>query len=256
MSNPSDVPPQPGDVPPQASNVPHTGSEPPQGNPQTSGGHQPPQGYRPAPQGYGQAPGQPGHQTPGQPGYQAPGQPGYQAPGQPGYQAPGQSGSGRVRFEMPSDRPRSVGEVMPQGGFSGMFSVPAMPTELKVSYWIWLIGGLLGLLGGVIGLFGSFVLLVMAPGLGLVVLVLVLVALALAAAQVILAMKMKEGREWARFALTIVAGMSFLLTIINVSAADGRGGGSWPSFLISLVATVLMWLPKSQEWFAGHRGRV
>jgi hypothetical protein len=235
MSNPSDVPPQPGDVPPQASNVPHTGSEPPQGNPQTPGGHQPPQGYRPAPQGYGQAPGQPGHQAPGQ---------------------PGQSGSGRVRFEMPSDRPRSVSEVMPQGGFSGMFSVPAMPTELKVSYWIWLIGGLLGLLGGVIGLFGSFVLLVMAPGLGLVVLVLVLVALALAAAQVILAMKMKEGREWARFALTIVAGMSFLLTIINVSAADGRGGGSWPSFLISLVATVLMWLPKSQEWFAGHRGRV
>ena len=235
MSNPSDVPPQPGDVPPQASNVPHTGSEPPQGNPQTSGGHQPPQGYRPAPQGYGQAPGQPGYQAPGQ---------------------PGQSGSGRVRFEMPSDRPRSVGEVMPQGGFSGMFSVPAMPTELKVSYWIWLIGGLLGLLGGVIGLFGSFVLLVMAPGLGLVVLVLVLVALALAAAQVILAMKMKEGREWARFALTIVAGISFLLTIINVSAADGRGGGSWPSFLISLVATVLMWLPKSQEWFAGHRGRV
>jgi hypothetical protein len=236
MSNPSDVPPQPGDVPPQASNVPHTGSEPPQGNPQTPGGHQPPpQGYRPAPQGYGQAPGQPGHQATGQ---------------------PGQSGSGRVRFEMPSDRPRSVSEAMPQGGFSGMFSVPAMPTELKVSYWIWLIGGLLGLLGGVIGLFGSFVLLVMAPGLGLVVLVLVLVALALAAAQVILAMKMKEGREWARFALTIVAGISFLLTIINVSAADGRGGGSWPSFLISLVATVLMWLPKSQEWFAGHRGRV
>ena len=81
-------------------------------------------------------------------------------------------------------------------------------------------------------------------------LLLVLVALALAAAQVILAMKMKEGREWARFALTIVAGVSLLLAIINASAADGRGGGSWPGFIISLVATVLMWLPNSQAWFA------
>ncbi|HSO15280.1 MAG TPA: hypothetical protein VLS95_04905 [Arthrobacter sp.] len=137
-----------------------------------------------------------------------------------------------------------------------MFTVSWLPTELKVAYWIWLIGGLLGLLGGVIGLFGSFVLLAVAPGLGFVVLLLVLLALALAAAQVILAMKMKEGREWARFALTIVAGISLLLAILNAGAAEGRGGGSWPSFIISLVATVLMWLPNSQAWFASLRGRI
>jgi hypothetical protein len=269
MSNPSDVPPpqQPGDLPAQGSNVPPTGSEPPQTNPQLPGGHQPPPpGYGPAPQGYGQAPGQPGYQAPGHqaPGYQTPGQsghqtPGSQAPGQSGHQTPGQPGQSAsprgFRFEMPSDRPRNFSAVMPQGGFSGMFSVPAMPTELKVSYWIWLISGLLGLLFGIIGLFGSFVLLAMAPGLGVMVFLLVLVALALAAAQVILAMKMKEGREWARFALTIVAGISVILAIINASAADGRGGGGWPSVVISLVATVLMWLPKSQAWLAGHRGR-
>ncbi|KQN84486.1 hypothetical protein ASE96_17010 [Arthrobacter sp. Leaf69] len=144
---------------------------------------------------------------------------------------------------------------MPREGFSGMFTVTWLPTELKVAYWIWLIGGLLGLLGGVIGLFGSFVLLAVAPGLGFVVLLLVLLALALAAAQVILAMKMKEGHEWARFALTMVAGISLLLAILNASAADGRGGGSWPGFVISLVATVLMWLPNSQAWFASLRGR-
>ncbi|CAI3803025.1 hypothetical protein NKCBBBOE_03243 [Pseudarthrobacter sp. MM222] len=137
-----------------------------------------------------------------------------------------------------------------------MFSVASMPTELKVSYWIWLIGGLLGLLGGVIGLFGSFVLLTVAPGIGIVVLLLVLVALALAAAQFILAMKMKEGREWARLALTILAGVSLLLTIISASATDGRSGSSWPGFIISLAATVLMWLPNSQAWFASLRGRV
>lgn len=174
----------------------------------------------------------------------------------PGYSTPPGQAAGRFRFEMPTDRPRNFNDAMPVGGFSGMFTVTAMPTELKVSYWIWLIGGLLGLLGGVIGLFGSFVLLAVIPPLGFVVLLLVLVALALAAAQIILSMKMKEGREWARFALTIVAGISLLLAILNAAAAEGRGGGSWPSFIISLAAVVLMWLPNSQAWFASLRGRI
>ena len=112
---------------------------------------------------------------------------------------------------MPTDRPRNFSDATARGGLSGMFKVAAMPTELKVSYWIWLIGGLLGLLGGVIGLFGSFVLIAFAPAIGLLVLLLVLVALALATAQIILAMKMKEGREWARFALTILVGISLVL---------------------------------------------
>lgn len=195
----------------------------------------------------------PRNQTPGNrtPGDRTPGQaPGNQVPGGPSGQP-----SGRFRFEMPADRPRDFNDMMPRGGVSDMFTVTWLPTELKVAYWIWLIGGLLGLLGGVVGLFGAFVLLAVVPGLGFVVLLLVVVALALAGAQVILAMKMKEGREWARFALTIVAGISLLLAILNTSAAEGRGAGSWPSFTISLVAAVLMWLPNSQAWFASLRGR-
>ena len=145
---------------------------------------------------------------------------------------------------------------MPQGGFSGMFSVTGMPTELKVSYWVWLIGGFLGLLGGVIGLFGAFVLFAFAPGRGL--------GGASAGPRGPHAgcgpdrpgMKMKEGREWARFALTILAGVSLLLSIVSAGAVDGRGGSSWPGFVISLVATVLMWLPNSQAWFASLRGRI
>jgi len=232
MSNTNEVPPpeQPGGRPPQPGNVPPAGSEAPRVTPPEPEGQQPP-GYQ-----------APGYQPPQ--GYQPP--PEYQTPNQP---------SG-FRFELPTDRPQSFNDALPRGGFSGMFTVTWLPTELKVSYWIWLIGGLLGLLGGVIGLFGSFVLLAVAPGLGFVVLLLVLLALALAGAQVILAMKMKEGREWARFALTIVAGISLLLAILNASAADGRGGGSWPSFVISLVATVLMWLPNSQAWFTSLRGRI
>ena len=184
-----------------------------------------------------------------------PQQPSNPTPGQPPSNRPSGKTPGGFRFEMPADRPRNFNDVMPHGGFSGMFTVTWLPIELKVAYWIWLISGLLGLLGGVVGLFGAFVLLAVVPGLGFLVLLLVLVALALSGAQVILAMKLKEGREWARFALTIVAGISLLLAILNTSAADGRGAGSWPSFTISLVAAVLMWLPNSQAWFASLRGR-
>ena len=238
MSNPSDVPPQqPGAQPPASGDVPPAGpGQPPVNQPPTPGYQSPPPGYQAPP-----------------PGYQAP-PPGYQAP-PPGYQ--GQPAStGGFRFEMPTDRPRTFSDALPVGGLSGMFKVAAMPTELKVSYWIWLIGGFLGLLGGVIGLFGSFVLIAFAPPVGLLVLLLVIVALALATAQIVLAMKMKEGREWARFALTILVGISLVLTVVSAGVADGRGGGSLPGFIISLVATVLMWVPNAQAWFAANRGRI
>jgi hypothetical protein len=72
-------------------------------------------------------------------GYQPPA--GYQGAGyQPptGGQAPGQTPGG-FRFEMPTDRPRNFNDVMPSGGFSDMFTVTWLPTELTVAYWIWLI---------------------------------------------------------------------------------------------------------------------
>jgi len=194
-------------------------------------------------------PGQPGAEQPepGQPGAEQPerGQQGAGQPGGPGLPA----GS---RFRVPAHRPRTFNEVLPAGGYSGMFTVPAMPTELKISYWVWVIGGLLGLLAGVIGLFGALVLFVVSPPAGILLLLLVLVALALAGAQITLAMKMKEGWEWARFALTIAAGVSLVLAAVSAGVA---GGGSWPGFLISLAATVLMWMPNSQPWFTAEEGR-
>jgi hypothetical protein len=160
--------------------------------------------------------------------------------------------SGRFPFKIPTDRPRNLYEAMPQGGLTGMFSVTGLPTELRISYWIWIAGGLLGLLGGVIGLFGALVLFAFVPGLAILVLLLVLFGAALSGAQIILAMKMKEGREWARLALTAVAGASLLLTITSLSFTDGRGGSGF-SFLASLIATVLMWVPGSRRWFAAAR---
>lgn len=156
---------------------------------------------------------------------------------------------------MPTDGPKNFNDVLPQGGFSGMFKVPGMPTELKVSYWIWLIGGLLGVLGALLGLFGSVVLFTLAPGVAVVVLLLVLIALVVAAAQIVFAMKMKEGKEWARLALTVIAAISLILSIVGGAMANGQGS-NWFGFVISLVATVLMWLPNSQAWFKSAKGAI
>lgn len=184
---------------------------------------------------------------PPQPGANPP-EPGNVPPAGPG--RPGRASGFRIQW--PADAPRNFKDALPVGGYSGILNVPAMPTELKVSYWIWVIGGLLGVLAGVIGLFGTLVLFVVSPWSGILLLLLVLVALALAWAQVTLAMKMKEGWEWARFALTIAAGVSLVLALLSIGVA---GGGSWPGFLISLAATALMWLPKSQVWFDAFKGR-
>jgi hypothetical protein len=156
--------------------------------------------------------------------------------------------------DQPPDGPRSFNGVMPRGGVSGMFRVTGLPIELQVSYWIWLIGGMLGVLGGFFGLLATLALFTVAPALAALVLLLVLVALALAAAQIVLGLKMKEGREWARLALTIVAGVSLVLALISSSVGGGLGN-NWIGFLISAAATVLMWLPNSQAWFTAAKGR-
>ncbi len=163
---------------------------------------------------------------------------------------------------MPTDGPRNFNDVMPQGGFSGMFKTQGLPTELKVSYFIWVISGLLGLLFGLLfallAVFTLIAALSFAPGYAVMSFILILLSLAVFPVQVILAMKMKEGKEWARLALTIVAVISLLLTIFGAVNAGGYGmglGGNWFGFLVSAVAVVLMWLPNSQLWFKAVKGQ-
>ncbi|WP_255770527.1 hypothetical protein [Pseudarthrobacter sulfonivorans] len=195
------------------------GSQPPAGN--VPAGYEPPPGYEP-PQGY---------------------------PAQPRYQQPGS-----FPFQMPADGPRNVGDALPKGGLTGMFSVRGLPVELKVSYWVWLIGGMLGVLGTFFGLLATLAVFTVSPVLAGVILVLVLIALALAVAQIVLSMKMKEGKQWARLALTIVAGLSLLLAFLGSGVGEGIGN-NWLGFLINAAATVLMWLPNSQAWFTAVKGR-
>ncbi len=136
-----------------------------------------------------------------------------------------------------------------RNGFAGMFSVAGLPIELKVSFWIWFVGGLLGLLGGLLGMLASLVLFAAAPGVAVGVLLLMLLAAAVGAAQIVFALKMKEGKQWARLALTVLTGVTLLLALTNVAMGVGQGG-NWAGFLISLTATVLLWLPNPQAWFA------
>ena len=103
-------------------------------------------------------------------------------------------------------------------------------------------------------MFASLALFTVAPAAAMLVLILVLVALAIAVAQIVLALKMKEGKEWARLALTVVAGISLVLAVLGGSMGEGIGN-NWLGFLISAAATVLMWLPNSQAWFSAVKGR-
>ncbi|WP_461172423.1 hypothetical protein M1D93_15715 [Arthrobacter sp. Z1-9] len=139
----------------------------------------------------------------------------------------------------------------PRNGFAGMFSVAGLPTELKVSFWIWFLGGILGLLGGLLGMLASLVLFAAAPGAAVLVLLLMLLAAAVGAAQIIFALRMKEGKQWARLALTILTGITLVLALVNLAMRVGQGG-NWAGFLISLAATVLLWLPNAQAWFAAR----
>lgn len=145
-------------------------------------------------------------------------------------------------------------DARPRTGFSAMFSVAGLPTELKVSFWIWFVGGILGLLGGLLGVLASLTLFAAAPGAALGVLLLMLLAAAVGTSQIIFALRMKAGRQWARLALTILTAVTLVLALANLAMRMGQGG-NWAGFLISLVAAVLLWLPRSQAWFAAAGSR-
>lgn len=221
--------------------------------PEQPAGTQPPPGYGVP----GQAPppaGAPGPPAP-PPGYQAPGYqappPGYQAPPQyqaPGQQPPGQQGppAGNFTFEMPQDMPHSMNDVMPVGGFSGIFKTAGLPQLLKISYIIWLVTAGLGILFNIIGMLGSLLFLGLGSGSAARGFVSSVISLAVMVAVVICAMKLKEGMQWARMALSAMVVLSIILVPLG---ASGTG-------LLGIVAAVLMWLPESSAWLKSHAGGV
>lgn len=184
-----------------------------------------------------------------QPPYQPPQQ--HQPPQQPAQDRP----NSNFTFEMPADAPKSLNEALPKGGFSGIFNVNGLPTLLKVSYLIWIIGAGIWLLSTIFGLILSFTLLgrkgeaISGTGVydytgdGIRGIIVSLIALVVIAAIVVSAMKLKEGLQWPRLALTILAIISFILMFF------GAGLG-----ILAVVATVLMWLPESSAWINSRKG--
>lgn len=142
----------------------------------------------------------------------------------------------------------------PRNGFAALFSVAGRPIELKVSFWIWFIGGTLGAMGGLLGALASLVLFAAAPGAAAAVVTLMLLGAAVGAAQVVFAVKMKAGHTWARLALTALTAVTVVLAVVNSTNGMGQGG-NWAASIVSLVAAALMWLPNSQAWFAAVSGR-
>ena len=158
---------------------------------------------------------------------------------QPPY--PGQqASSGDFKIKLPRDMPRSVQDVMPAGGLSGIFRTDGLPQLLKISYIMWLVTAGIWLfftffsfLGSLFGLASRYY-----RGQALMGIVLSIISVALIAAIVVCAMKLKEGKQWARLALSAIVVVGFIFMVM------GSNGGS----LLGLVAAVLMWLPESSAW--------
>ena len=158
---------------------------------------------------------------------------------QPPYQG-GQAPHGDLRFELPKDMPRSVQDVMPVGGLSGIFRTDGLPQLLKVSYIMWLVTAAIWLFFTFFSFIGSLFGLASRNyrGQALMGIALAIISVALIAAIVVCAMKLKEGRQWARMALSAIVVVGFIFMVM------GSNRGS----LLGLVAAVLMWLPESTAW--------
>lgn len=136
--------------------------------------------------------------------------------------------------------PSSFQDVLPAGGLSGIFSTAHLPPLLKISYIMWLVTAGIWLFFTFFAFLGSLFLLATRNyrGDGVRGIIAAIVAVALIAAIVICALKLKEGKQWARMALSAIVVVGFLLMFLG-----GTGGG-----LLGVVAAVLMWLPESTAW--------
>ncbi|WP_155886203.1 MULTISPECIES: hypothetical protein [Actinoalloteichus] len=143
-------------------------------------------------------------------------------------------------------------------------SQPAMPTEVRVSFWIWIGSAVLNIVFNLLALTGldelreEFRREGQANGLSpdevdsvfnTAIGVTLVVALAIQALYVLFAFKMRDGRNWARAALTVLAVLNLLLF-----ASAGGGNGMNTLFnMLPVVATVLLFLPNSNAYFQAHR---
>lgn len=126
------------------------------------------------------------------------------------------------------------------------------PGSVTWSFVIWIIGAILSLISAVI-LFiigaagGTAVAVSGAPAAGIIIMVAGAFALVIGILELIVVVKMRAGRNWARVLLTV-------FTILQILGAFSQGGSnswsSWASFALVIIATILMYVPASNAYFS------
>lgn len=72
-----------------------------------------------------------------------------------------------------------------------------------------------------------------------------------AAVWVVLALFVRQGRQWARIVSTLVAVLGVVLILRGIGGTDEVGAmiAGWGQVVCGVVAVVLIWLPPSMPWF-------
>lgn len=170
---------------------------------------------------------------------------------------------------MPTAWPGSIGDAIPsfRSGISGIFQTSHMPMDARIGYWVWLVGCVLAIIGWVfamgtilIGILFNPVIL-MATGMmsffgdfrwGVIFFYVasMLFSLIVLLIQLSLTLRIREGDEWARMALTILTVLSIVYAIILTAAGlESGGAGAIVTSVLSLLLLAFFWLPKANAWF-------
>lgn len=122
----------------------------------------------------------------------------------------------------------------------------SIPTTVKASFWLLLIGIILDFVAAGIQLFtGGLVLTARGTegGTGIGFVVSGILTAVFAVVQLVLIGKMRAGRNWARIVITILEILAIIGVVINLGVLPLVASA------VGLVAIVLMWLPASNAHF-------
>ena len=141
------------------------------------------------------------------------------------------------------------------------------PTTVTVSFWLYIVGAVLGVVAAIVGFLavpaaidqaveaarsqgtdtGGVDVEGIARGVAIGGAVFgAVVALVFTVLTILFALKMRQGRNWARIVLAVFAG----LQVFGVLGGYGVGA---LHFLVVLAALILSFLPASNAWFASFR---
>ena len=122
----------------------------------------------------------------------------------------------------------------------------SIPTTVKASFWLLLIGIILDFVAAGIQLFTGSIYLGArgtGDGVGVGFVIAGVLTLAFAIVQLIVIRKMRAGRNWARVVITVLEVFAIIGVVLNPAVLPLAAS------VVGLVAVVLMWLPASNRYF-------